>query len=157
MKKVKIILIAMCCLLMAGNYAYAEMSASITSPHQGGAVTHSVRIDGTCNDVPGNRYLWAVVQPEASPMYHPQSDKPDHGSLSKGCSNGAWSGLAFFGVGPQHNIGERFTLMIVAVDGNGNKKMQGYLKQSNKNKSYPGLTELPAGAKVLHQITVRRR
>lgn len=144
------------CIVMGGNNASAEMSASTTTPKQGASVVHGTKIEGTCSNVPGNRYLWAVVKPEVSPRIHPQSDKPDHGALTKGC-NGSWKGTAYFGANPESNIGERFALMIVAVDDKGNNVLKGYLSDPARKDGWPGLDALPVGAKVLDKINVTRK
>jgi hypothetical protein len=87
--------------------------------------------------------VWAVIQPLASPRYHPQ-----RGPISRG-RDGAFTAKVFFGQSSTQNIGERFRLLVVVADHNASEVFSQYLNSSNSIGSFPGLSELPSGARAL--------
>lgn len=85
-----------------------EPMIKVTSPLNGEVVTSPVSVSGTIiGDIPDNRYLWVLVNPELTPaQYWPQGG--DHVIPA----NRLWSWVANLG----GKSGEKISILAVLVD-----------------------------------------
>lgn len=121
----------------------------ITSLADDAKVKTAQTVDGTARSVPSGLRLWAVVQPEQSPKFHPQPGPIDI------VADGTWSTVCTFGE-PAH-IGLRFLLIVVLADTEATKQFNEYLREAKSTSVYRGLDALPSGAKRFAQVAVVRR
>ena len=110
---------------------------AVTSVKEGGSVGVTQTITGTARNISNNYRLWAVIQPEASPNFHPQ---PGPIAVTPA---GTWSVSCTFGEPSQ--VGFKFSLLLVLTNAEGTRQFNGYLLEATRRGAYPGLTALPSG------------
>ncbi len=101
--------------------------------------------------LPAYHQAWIVVYPHSMPMYHPQMEP------AKKRTDNIWQVTTYLGKSQNTDIGDKFDIYLVLADTLAGKVFRNYLKEAERNKNWPGLYQLPRGAKIFHRITVTRR
>lgn len=136
--------------LTTGNTTNGTNSVGIHSPLDGVRVNHKALIEGKYHES-DTADLWIVVQPIASPYYHPQP-----GPVPKD-PKGKWRGVAYVGESDEKNIGEEFLIFIVATDSSVSSIFSGYLIGAATKKHWPGFAKLPTGTIPIDSVRVIRK
>lgn len=123
----------------------------ISKPKSDDRVACRETVEGWYGESESNSDLWIVIQPVESPNYHPQP-----GPLPKN-KNGKWQGIVQFGVSDKENIGEEFLVFIVQANSSASQIFSDYIRDSNKNKQWDGLSTLPYGAVPFDSVKVVRK
>jgi hypothetical protein len=126
-------------------------TATITEPVNGDVVGFRNLVRGRWTSIPDSLDIWVVVYPRAFPRYHPQTEPAQRSS------DGAWSATAYVGAGPETDIGGKFDVHAVLADNQASREFREYLSAAAKAGDWPGLRELPRGARIVHTITVTRK
>jgi hypothetical protein len=122
------------------------IAVTMTAPLAKDLVQSVTQCSGTISPapLPDGKALWLFVQPQNAPAYHPQSV---YLRVSK--AGGAWSGRCQFGESASKNRGEKFDLLAVVVDANGDQIIKTYLRDAEKNQVWNGMDRLPSNAQIL--------
>ena len=120
----------------------------ITSPPDRGRVKQTDMVKGTSRNIPNGQVIWVVVFVHNVGRYFPQNRPADVQS------GGDWASVSYFGV--QTDSGLLFDAIAVLADGASQTAFNNYLAEARDKKDWPGLEELPAGAKIYSRVTVTR-
>ena len=104
-------------------------------------------VEGTIIRLPHGLEVWAVVQPDQNPSYHPQV------SVRVGVG-GLWRAVCNFGTRAVGS-GQSYTLLIVSATKSADQEFRRYLAGASAT-GYRGMDSLPAGSQELNEIRVRR-
>ena len=122
--------------------------ATITYPANGNGIQELEKLAGVARNFPADEIPWVVVVPWDSRKFCPQN------AVSVD-ANGNWSLLVQ--VGLEHDVGQRFDLMLVGVDRAAEEQFKTYVSRTKVSVVHPGLDSLPPGSNVLANVTVRRQ
>jgi PKD repeat protein len=124
-----------------------SQTLKITSPLNGATVNIQETVKGTAKNIPKGYKIWILVYPHPANRYYPQSGKL---TLQKG----KWSIPVYIGV--KENVGDKFDILAVLANKKASDKFTEYIKTGEKTNSWPGMVEIPVGAKAYDKITVTR-
>ena len=119
----------------------------ITRPASGSEVDSKEVFYGTCN-VQGRCRAYLAVKPTDSNNIYPQ--------VNQGPLASEWSADAYFG-DEGSNYGDRFKLLLVAIDDEAEVTFDLYRKLGNATGSWIGFLKLPRKSLVLDTIEVTRK
>jgi hypothetical protein len=118
-----------------------------TNLTDGQQVGYLMVVEGTIIRLPPGLEVWAVVQPDQNPSYHPQV------ALRVG-AGGQWRAVCNFGTRAVGS-GQSYTLLIVSATRSADQEFRRYLAGASAT-GYRGMGSLPAGSQELSEIRVRR-
>lgn len=119
----------------------------IIRPASGSEVDSKEVFYGTCN-VKGRYRVYLAVKPIDSNNIYPQ--------VNQGPLSSEWRSDAYFG-DEDSNYGERFKLLLVAVDDEAEVVFDLYRKLGNATKNWGGLPKLPRKSLLLDTVEVIRK
>lgn len=121
----------------------------IKSPTDGSKVPMIQTIQGHASDIPAGSQIWLVLYAhEPTNRYYPQKVIiPER--------NGDWS-IRNMNIGNRNDAGYKFDIMAIMANEFVQKEFMTYVKASNKAGNWPGIAQLPVGAKEYGAITVIR-
>lgn len=128
-----------------------EPGVVITHPRDGDRVGFMTPVTGRSSQVPAGTDIWIVICPRSCPQYHPQTTHADVRP------DGTWQVIAYVGARPDTDIDEVFDIHAVLADQIASSKFKAYLETAAKDANWPGMHELPQGARIVNTITVTRR
>ena len=123
--------------------------AKISQPTDGATVSQTETIKGTSQRVPDTSAIWVVVYIPSVGRYYPQNNPADIQA------NGNWSSVAYIGI--PTDVGLKLDIIVVMADKTAQDAFNAYLKNARDKNDYPGLEQLPKGAKIYDRITVTRK
>src|SRR6266511_2569517 len=105
---------------------------------------------GTPSHFQGGREIWVVVVVRGIGKFYPQD-----GPVTI-AADGDWTSLPVF-FGDNRDAGRRFDALAVIATADAGGAFGRYLERGRLTGRYPGITRLPAGARVYDRVTVVRR
>jgi len=137
------------------NQPQPEIQANITSPLDNSSVGFTVPVSGTWKNIPSDQQLWLVIWPKNVHRAYPQEGPIKLLFTNGDRPSGTWSGTVYLG---EQNAGTNETYLIITVLANSeaNSTFSNYLDQGAVTGNYPGLSNLPSGAKGFDQVNVTR-
>ena len=123
------------------------ITVKINSPKDGDSVPYGNKVSGTASTVPDDLYLWMVDQNLDNRIYYPNEGV----SILKD----EWDAKTWLGMGLPDESGKKFYIQAVLADEQADKEFRDYM-DTREAKGYPGMSELPKGAKIHDQIMVTR-
>jgi PGF-pre-PGF domain-containing protein len=123
-----------------------ESTLKITYPSNASLVNIQETVTGTAENIPEGQKLWILVYPQSANKFYPQS-----GNVN--IIDGKWS--LTIGLGTKDNIGETFKIIAVLADQESSEEFTNYMS-TGPSTGWPGIGNIPEGAKVVDEVTVTR-
>ena len=116
------------------NGQVQSCSVEVQTPKDGETVSRTTRVEGLATIPPGT-FLWILGHPKEQALWWPK------GGRAAVITEGRWAVTAMIGQGPEP--GRPVELAAVVVNADTNRDLIGWVKETQRTGSYPGI-QLPA-------------
>ncbi len=113
---------------------------TVSTPQADSTVGHNLRVQlETAGLVEGVR-LRLATWPHLSNNYHPQEVKPDGES---------WTGTVYVGISETESIGEKFDLVVLAVNAAGDFRIDQFIATAKRTNAWTGMSTIEGARECL--------
>lgn len=123
-----------------------QKNVKISVPVDMQHVSISEEIKGTYKDLPPGHKIWVMVYPPTIRKFYPQAEAE--------LTNNTWSAKAQIGL--SHEAGRTFHIYAVLANENAHNALGFYAARARDKMASDGISDLPEGAVICHEIQVTR-
>lgn len=121
---------------------------TVSTPQADSAIGHNLRVQLKTGGLAEGVRLRLATWPYLSNNLHPQEAKPDGES---------WTGTVYVGISETKSIGEKFDLVVLAVNAAGDFRMDQYIANAKKTGSWPGMSTIEGAKECLRIERLTRK
>lgn len=126
-----------------------HLMVKVTDPIDKSQVVEIQEVRGTSAEVPQGDAVWVVLYPPDANRFYPQH------AAAVVDGNGNWTSKTYFGV--HDDAGKQYDIQAILADEAAQQVFTAYNDDANQHDQWPGLVDLPTGAKIYDTITVVRK
>jgi hypothetical protein len=121
---------------------------TVITPVSDSDIEHNLQVRGSATDLEDGTSLRLATWPYVTNNYHPQDAKPDGES---------WTVTVFAGQQGPASAGEKFDLVVLAVNAAGDFRMDKYLSKAKATGKYTGMSAIEGATECLRIENLTRK